>query len=187
MAKRQLPSPEVLRQLLRYEPETGRLFWRKRPPKFFVGGRPSPEIVATKWNTRHAGKEALTANNSSGYLHGSVRNRTLRAHRVIWAIVHGEWPDEVDHINGVRNDNRLTNLRSVTRADNGRNLCRRRDSTSGVTGVYWDKRWRKWRAEIKVDYRPLYLGHFHKRESAIAARKDAERKYGFHPNHGRPK
>src|ERR1041384_5937819 len=97
MAESQLPSIEHLRQILRYEPETGKLYWLERPVSMFVGGPYTPSRRAASWNARCAGKEAFTYVNSAGYRTGAVDNYLLLAHRVIWALVNGYWPDRVDH------------------------------------------------------------------------------------------
>jgi HNH endonuclease/AP2 domain len=92
---------------------------------------------------------------------------------------------EIDHINGDRDDNRWINLRQVTASVNMKNLPLPRTNKSGTPGVIWHKRDEKWQASIKVDRRTVHLGYFESKQDAIAARKVAERQYGFHPNHGR--
>ncbi|WP_296223087.1 HNH endonuclease signature motif containing protein [uncultured Sphingomonas sp.] len=181
MAKRQLPSPEVLRQLLRYEPETGKLFWKERPESMFL-----TRHSHKSWNTRHAGTEAFTTTGTSGYKEGRIFYALVRAHRVIYAMHNGAWPDhEVDHINGVRTDNRLENLRHASRKENGRNQKRPHDNLSGVIGVGFYKRDGTWQARISTGGRNIHLGYFTSKEDAIRARKSAEQYLGFHENHGR--
>lgn len=178
-------SPELLRTLLRYEPETGKLFWLRRDVSLFRQGKIPAEQACRIWNTRYAEKEAFTAN-SRGYRVGGIFGRTYEAHRVIWVIVNGEWPtDKSDHENGVRNDNRIVNLRDVTTQENGKNSKLPISNTSGVIGVGWRPQRSKWRASIKAEGRSIHLGYFADFDSAVAARKSAEIKYGFHPNHGR--
>ena len=186
MAKEDLPAPEEIRKLLRYEPDTGKLYWLERTPDLFEDGKQSAERVCVSWNTRYAGKEAFTADRGTGYRHGKIFNRDYFAHRVIWAMTHDEWPaDQIDHINGVRDDNRLENLRSVSHAENLKNQKVRSDNNSGHVGVIWRPNRFKWEAQIRVDNRLVYLGRFFSKDDAIAARKAAEVKYGFHENHGR--
>lgn len=176
MADCDLPSPTELRQLLRYEAETGKLFWLPRDTGT-RGGR--------YFNTRYAGKEALTGP-TKGYLAGSIRDKPAKAHRVAWAIHFGEWPNGmIDHINQDRADNRITNLRVVGHIENGRNAKRHRTNTSGVTGVGWVKNKCRWRAMIKVGGHNHYIGMFLNFEDAVEARRAAEAEYGFHENHGR--
>ena len=90
---------------------------------------------------------------------------------------------EIDHINGQRADNRAANLRDVDKAENQKNAARRSDNTSGVTGVYWDKTSKRWRATL----RSTTVGGFERKEDAVAARLAAQRAHGFHENHGREK
>lgn len=175
MAKRQLPSPEDLRQLLRYEPATGKFYWlqsEKKPPQ---------------WNGRWAGKEAFTCE-SNGYLWGRIDWRLYPAHRIAWAISYGEWPKgQIDHINGCRGDNRLANLREVDQSTNSMNAARPSHNTSGHIGVSFEKRRKRWEAHIGVPGtgRKKHLGYFDEIEEAVAARKAAERQFGYHKNHGR--
>jgi hypothetical protein len=181
-----LPSPELLRKLLRYEPDTGRLFWRKRTPDMFEGQSRNAQDCCNAWNNKFAGREAFTSISGKGYNSGAIFGRNYRAHRVIWAIFHGEWPrGQIDHINGNPSDNRIKNLRDVTNEENHRNMKTRSDNTSGVMGVFFYKTRKKWEAYIKTDGRKKHLGYFANIDDAIAARKAAEIKYGYHKNHGR--
>ncbi|WP_446719173.1 HNH endonuclease signature motif containing protein [Halocynthiibacter sp. C4] len=112
----------------------------------------------------------------------------MRAHRVIWAMFYGRWPaKDIDHINGDRTDNRISNLRHVSRAENARNSSRSSANTSGRTGVYKVKKSGKWNARIRVDGRFINLGFFKEFEAACAARAVAESKYGFSARHGSPR
>lgn len=118
-----------------------------------------------------------------GYLRVKVDNVRYRVHRIIWLITYGRWPiGQIDHINGVRDDNRIENLREVSVQDNQRNSHLRIDNTSGVTGVVRDHG--GWRARIKVDGKRINLGFFKTFEEAVSARKRGESHFGFHPNHG---
>ena len=187
MSKKPLPSPELLRKLLRYEPLTGKLFWRKRGVEWFKKtGRGGCQGEANRWNARWADKEAFTAINDDGYRHGVLLGKYLRAQRVIWAMETGEWPDdEVDHEDRDRANNRFGNLRLVTRIENMKNTGMPKNNTSGFTGVSWRKQTNKWHAKIGLSGESVHLGYFSKRSDAIAARKAANVKYGFHKNHGR--
>ena len=100
-------------------------------------------------------------------------------------MVTGEWVTELDHINGDRLDNRIENLRPVTRQENLKNQKRSIANTSGVTGVYWDRETGKWRALIRIGGKVKTIGRFLSFEEAVMARKEAERKNGYHANHGR--
>lgn len=185
MTDKNLPSPELLRKLLRYEPDTGKLYWRKRTSDMFVDGERSAESSCKAWNNRFANTEAFTSFRVE-YPRGTIFNRTYSAHRVIWAICNGVWPlDQIDHINGIKDDNRIENLRSVSRSENQKNRKLTKTNKSGAMGVCWHKAGGKWRAEIKVNNITKHIGYFDNKSDAISARKDAEIKYGFHENHGR--
>lgn len=177
---------ETLRQLLDYNPETGKLFWRDRPPEMFAyTGRQSQVQSSKAWNARFSGKEAF-ANNHEGYLQGKIFSKIFLAHRVIFAVVHDRWPNnEIDHINGVGTDNRISNIREVDHNINCQNRPMTCLNTSGIVGVTWAETNQKWTAQIKINRKNIYLGQFNKIEDAITARKAASIKYGFHPNHGR--
>lgn len=167
-------SPQEVRNLLDCDYQTGALTWRYRPsgPKSF--------------NTRFAGKPALTAINKSGYAAGHLNGKYVYAHRVVWCHFYGKWPDdEIDHKKGLSAGNGIANLADVSHQQNGKNTKRRRDNTSGVPGVDFFKPRQKWRAYINHNRKRQYLGYFDTFEEAVAARKAAELKYGFSPNHGR--
>lgn len=119
------------------------------------------------------------------HLRIGIAGKLYLLHRVIWLMVYGEWPGEVDHINGDASDNRLVNLRDVTHEENGRNQRLRSNNQSGALGVCWHKGSRKWRAVIVVNNKQIHIGMFADKVDAMAARKSAEKKYGFHNNHGR--
>lgn len=170
MASKALPSPEVLRQLLRYEPDTGKLFWLERPPEIFAESRYSAARLCAIWNTKFCGKEAFGTTDSDGYMVGRVFNTRIRAHRLIWAMVSGDWPDkEIDHIDGNPANNRLENLRLATRSQNEANKGIRSDNTSGAKGVSWVEKDGRWAARIKFEGRQHNLGYFQTRSDAEAA------------------
>lgn len=172
MASKSLPSPEVLRQLLRYEPDTGKLFWRERPRHMFRDDR-----NYKAWNTRYAGQEAGHSSNLAGYLQIGVLGHRLMVHRVVVAIAGGLWPPfDVDHINMDRADNRISNLRPATRGENQRNRIVRSDSKSGLKGVRLHKRSGLWQARIYLSNKAKSLGYFKTAEMASLAYADASAK-----------
>jgi hypothetical protein len=183
MAKKHLPCPTLLRQLLAYEPDTGKLFWKERPAWMFAKGSRQNNACAI-WNAKYAGREVATLSNH-GYIRFPIFNSFFLGHRVAWAIFYGSMPkNEIDHINGDRADNRIANLRDVTSAENNKNLAKRSRNTSGATGVC-RSRDGSWRAFITINGRQQHLGVFAAKIDAVAARKNAEWTYGFHQNHGR--
>lgn len=112
-----------------------------------------------------------------GYIDIFICGKLVRAHRLIWMMHHGVMPEFIDHINGIRNDNRIENLRVATRSQNQMNLKKRVDNTSGYTGVVWHRLSNKWIATIQINYKSKYLGLFEKKEDAILERKKAEQLY----------
>lgn len=185
MAVRQLPDAALLRKLLRYDPETGKLYWLPRTPDMFQPGNRGSDAACRSWNAKCAGREALTTLDKQGYQTGGLFGRHAKSHRVIWKIVTGEDVEMIDHINGDKADNRWINLRSVNMAQNMKNAKQRADNEAGCTGVSLRKSTGHWRAYIAVDRRTHNLGTFVRYEDAVRARKTAERRFGFHPNHGR--
>jgi len=160
-------TPETLRRKLRYAPNEGKLFWRPTTPDMYTPGKKSATHQCNAWNARYANKEAFTATDAHGYKVGTLSRKCLKAHRVVWAIVYGEWPSaDIDHINKDRADNRISNLRAVTRAQNLANSHRARGTTSVYRGVRYS--FGKWEARISVDNRQVSLGRFD--EEAAAAR-----------------
>lgn len=167
-----------IRELFTYDGKTGELRWQPRPLADF------PSACAWKiWNKRYAGSIAGYILNTGHRIVTIGRGRAVLAHRIAWMYTYGEWPNVTDHINGIRDDNRLINLRSVTQAENARNQARSKTNKSGVTGVRWFCS--KWYARISFNGKEEHLGLFDNKEEAIAARKAAEARLGFHPNHGR--
>ena len=161
MAK--LPTQARLRKLLAYDPETGVLTWKPRKS----GHRPA------WWNKLYAGKPAGTIT-PGGPVALKIGNRNFLAHRVIWAMVHGTWPECVVHRNGKLADNRLANLRDASRKGGQRSLRMLSTNTSGVRGVSWSKTRGKWVAQIKIDDWTFCLGAFDEKGAAAQARRAAE-------------
>jgi hypothetical protein len=111
-------------------------------------------------------------NHSSGYRFVFVDGAAYKAHRLAWLYVHGVWPEaDIDHINGIRNDNRIANLRSVTRSINQQNLrSARGDTNTGALGVYkTDKKSKPFKSFIKADGQNKFIGNFKTVNEASAA------------------
>ena len=119
-----------------------------------------------------------------GYLTIRIGRKNYYAHRLAWFYVYGKWPQQVDHINHDKADNRLCNLRNVTDVENRKNQTLRTDNSSGVCGVAWDKHYSKWKAHIGTNRKPKTLGYFDDVFDAICVRKSAEARFGFHQNPG---
>jgi HNH endonuclease len=182
MADRADITPDVCRQLVEYNPETGRFYWRQRDQKWFSDRRSH-----STWNGKYAGKEAFLVYTEDGYRKGLLLKVSVRASRLAWAITYGEWPKgEVDHINGVKDDNRISNLRDVVRAVNARNRSLRRDNRSGFNGIGVMPASGKWKAFIRGFDRNIALGVFETKAEAIAARLAAQKVLGYSLRHGTP-
>ncbi len=163
---------ELLTILLRYDENNGKLFWNKRTG-------PSGEIK--RWNGRYAGKEAFARVRSDGYLDGKIMGKRFLAHRIIWLIVNGTWPSaDIDHIDHDRTNNKITNLRDVSRMINNRNRPLVKTNKTGVAGVSQYKNTDRWLVKVSN----IYIGLFDCFEEAISARNNAKIGFGFHINSG---
>ena len=174
----------MLRPFLCYEPDTGHLYWRFRIAGTPYGGGVVSERAANIFNGAWAGKRADRSGHQN-YRRVRLFYVAFHAHRVIWALHFGSWPDQsIDHINGDSGDNRLDNLRVVSHQENCMNRRHRVDNVSGRTGVQWHKRSQKWIARINIAGKDTCLGYFADKTDAIAARTAAESLHGYGPNHG---
>lgn len=146
---KELPSPYDLRKLLRYEPDTGKLFWLSR-------GADKPQ-----WNARYEGKEAFTCVNTCGHKMGGIWGKSYYAHRVIWAMQTGEWPNKlIDHKDMDPSNNKWGNLREATQSENGKNRKPAKRGTSKFLGVCWDKRRNRWIASIQSNGARKHIGYY---------------------------
>lgn len=169
------PTPERLRELISYDPKTGVLTWRERTKEDI-----SDLAALNGWNARFAGKTAFQHLTPHGYMSGCVLAKTLQAHRVAWAIFYGSWPTHnIDHINGIKTDNCIENLRDVTQVENAMNSKVRVNNKYGVTGVHWCKRANKWRARINKNGKTREIGTFRNFDDAVLARQNAKRAAGY--------
>lgn len=119
------------------------------------------------WNVgeRHAGKVAGSI--SCGYIQISIKGERYLGHRLAWAFVHGKFPDsQVDHINRIRTDNRIINLRESTQAENLQNVGLRTNNKSGYMGVDFHKFTNRYQARICVGGKRKMLGYFDTPEEA---------------------
>lgn len=185
MATTKTMDVDAIRQLVSYDAETGLFVWRERDVSMFRQGDRQANACAV-WNARFAGRPAFNCANSNGYLSGRINGVIFGAHRVAYALHHGKWPPhDIDHINGDKTDNRASNIRAVTEAENMRNRAISKNNASGFMGVSWDGRRRKWAAYVTADGRKRTIGRFNELSDAVDARKSAERLAGYHENHGR--
>jgi hypothetical protein len=163
-----------LRDCLCYDRDTGEFRWLSRPEKHFASQR-----AARAWNSKYAGTRAGTIGPDRRVsIH--LSHRLLKAHRLAWLFETGRWPDQqIDHINGNPGDNRIENLREATNTQNQYNRGANKNNTSGHKGVCWDKPRGKWRAQIVLDRKSVFLGHYETAEAAGEAyRRAAEKAHG---------
>lgn len=122
----------------------------------------------------------------SGYRRIWVDGKGMMAHRAVWLITYGRLPDnEIDHINHDKDDNRISNLRDVSRNENMKNKGLLVTNTSGYTGISWLEKQRKWR--VRVDGIKRHVGHYVSLSDAISARNSAYKCNQYHANHGASK
>jgi len=186
MKSKPLPDQALLLVCLHYDPLTGELTWLHRPEWTFEAraGR-TPSHMANAWNAAWAGKRAFTSTAVNGYKTGSINNQSYYAHRVIYKMITGTEPKDIDHEDGVRSRNVFKNLIDKGQPGNAKNRCLSSNNTSGYHGVSYSKRHNLWLATIYDDGKPVYLGWYKVKDDAIKARKEAESRYSYHVNHGR--
>jgi len=161
-------TQKKLKELLHYNPETG-LFTR----------------LVHRSSNATIGRIAGCAN-LDGYIMIKIGKRLYSAHRLAFLYITGEWPaDQMDHVNHIRDDNKWLNLNPVSSSENSRNVSMRKNNTSGIVGVFWDKSKNRWVAQIRKSRKQVNIGAFKDKFEAICARKSADHKYGYHENHGR--
>lgn len=171
---------ELVRKLMDYDPHTGVFLWRERSPDFF-NYTTNPVRMCNTWNTKCRNK-VVGFKNRKGYIELRFFKRTYFLHRLAFLYMEGYLPEnQVDHINRIRDDNRWCNLRVVSQQCNSRNCGLAKNNKTGVTGVYFSKKDKRWVAKIKVNYKSIDLGGFINFNDAVQSRWDAEVKYGF-PN-----
>jgi len=160
-------SVDTLKSRLKYDEDTGIFTFIKS-----AGSRKKGDIAGSI--------------NQNGYVNIKINKKFYKAHRLAWLYVYGEMPDgDVDHLNHIRTDNRISNLRVVDSKTNMRNQKLNSENKSGEAGVYWHKAQKLWHSYITVNYKRIHLGAFVEFHRAVDARKSAEVLYGFHENHGK--
>jgi hypothetical protein len=167
-----------LHELFLYDKETGNLYNKFTRNSRALKGAKAGYLVSYKGNK----------NNQSPLQYRYVRidRKSYRMHRLIWIYVYGYIPEnmDIDHVNGNGTDNRLENLRLVSRQENAKNRKITQNIKQGVFGVSFYEPLNKWRAMIKNNGKLEHIGYFEDKEEAIQARKNKEKEYGFHTNHG---
>lgn len=149
-----------LRELLQYNEETGIFTWATRRQRVSIGS-------------------AVGALTDRGYVVIDVMGRRYKAHRLAWLYVFGEWPKgDIDHINCHRADNRISNLRDVSRSVNRQNQrTAKAGSVTGLLGVSFDKDRRKYVAQININGKVKKIGRFDSAKTAHEAYLREKRKH----------
>ena len=169
-----LPPIAELEKCFSYDPSTGDLRHKYRDSSYFKA-----QNVYSTWNKRYAESLIRTTDNNGYYVVYFLGER-YAAHRLIWKLIHKKDPSYfIDHINGVRTDNRSTNLRACTWADNTRNTPARVNNTSGYKGVNWSRNRNKWFAKIQFN-KKIYGCGFYKTayEAHLAYEAKAKELFG---------
>ena len=160
-----------LKELLKYNPETGVFTW----------------LNPTSYRVKKGDQTGYNHQTLDGksYLQTSIHRRKYYLHRLVWLYLYGALPvNQIDHINGDGTDNRFCNLREVTHLSNAKNQKLKSTNTSGVCGVHWDKARKKWAVSLTHARKEYRFGRYIDWFDAVCARKSAEYKFGFHENHG---
>ena len=160
-------SQDYLKSKLQYDKDTGIFVWK---------------------NSARGIKKGAVAGSISdqGYVVIRIDYKIYRAHRLAWLYMTGNFPKyEIDHINGIRSDNRFENLRDVTRSENKKNVGKYKTNVSGVNGVRWYAPLQKWHVQIQCNSVKIHIGYYSDLNDAISARIKAEVKFNFHTNHGK--
>lgn len=161
-------TQQKLKKYLHYNPITGIFTWIARETR--------TDLIGTRAGSL----------NINGYRNICFCGKRYKEHRLAWLYMFGTLPSQfIDHINGVRNDNRIENLREVTGNQNQYNAKTRNDSSSKIKGVSWHKATKKWAARIKFEGKDKHLGVFPTVEEAIKAVTNARTEHhGIYANHG---
>ena len=149
-----------------YCPNTGVFRWNSKRNKINIG-------------------DTVGSISNEGYVTTKINGKGYKCHRLAWLYTYGEMPrGQIDHINHCRSDNRIVNLRDIKAVDNARNATKRKDNSSGVTGVFQRKDTERWIAQIAIDKITKHIGSYATFEEAVEARKNKAIELEFHFNHG---
>lgn len=146
------PSIERIHERLEYLPDVGHLLRKYRYREYDIGSR--AEYI-----------------DGHGYFVVSIDGISIGAHILGWALYHNQWPENIiDHINRIKLDNRISNLRDITIAENNRNRPLQRNNTTGFAGISYDPRRQKFYAKLKLNHKTIHLGTYEDINEAVLAR-----------------
>ncbi|MDP8268297.1 MAG: HNH endonuclease signature motif containing protein [Candidatus Tenebribacter davisii] len=159
--KKVTPTQKEVRKLFSYNKKTGVLRWKcPNCPRIKIG-----DIIKDSCN---------------GYLRVGIGNSRFYAHQIIWIGFYGYLPkNDIDHINRIKNDNRICNLRELTHKRNLQNTGNFKHNTSGIKGVYYCKSRNKWESKIKINQKTIHLDRYVDFDNAVCARLAAEQCVGW--------
>lgn len=150
-------TQDIACEIFEYNSESGLLSWKIKNGNRGLKGRTAGHVM------------------NNGYRSVSINGRPYLVHRLVWLIHNGYVPEnDIDHINRIRSDNRIENLREVSRMCNARNTCNFKHNTSGVKGVYWDKSKNKWKSYLIINGKVFNFGNHDSFEEAVFHRLAAE-------------
>ncbi|WFL66414.1 HNH endonuclease [Pantoea sp. X85] len=153
-------SQQDLHNLFNFDPKTGLLTWKVSP------GIQSHVCIG----------DIAGSMSGDGYWQIKIKGRVYKAHRLAWLFVHGVMPPMIDHINGIRSDNRMGNLRACDLFSNMWNMKRSVRNKSGVKGVSWNSQISKWKAQITIRKKCIHLGYYEDLELASLVASEAREK-----------
>lgn len=137
-----LPSYNTINEYFQYDESTGNLIWKIKRKRANVG-------------------QVAGHIDSYGYIVIGINKQVYKAHRIVWFIKMKEWPSsQLDHINNIKTDNRIENLRLATPRQNKQNTPIHKNNTSGVKGVSWSSALKKWKASIRIENNRIHIGYF---------------------------
>lgn len=168
MLNKEQVTQVLLKEYLNYNPTTGELTWIKKPSKRANIGQRAGSLIP-----------------KSGYRSINLFGRSYPEHHVVWCWYYGYWSKKfIDHIDHVRNNNRIQNLREVTALENAQNKRKLENTKVGEAGIWYNKRRHRYVAEITVKGKKVFQQSFVNVEDAITARRAKLTELGFHVNHG---
>lgn len=167
MSQKENLTQEILKSQLKYNPTTGEFFRIARPK----GSSVPMGLIKVKPT-------------ENGYMRIRILGKKYMAHRLAHLYMEGNWPDQIDHADRDRFNNKWDNLSASSNLDNRKNQSLRQSNNTGVTGVIWNSKRKRYVARVTHNYKQHWLGQFENIEDAIAARKAANIKFKFHKNHG---
>lgn len=172
-------DPKILRTTFDYDPDSGIFTWKHRRLDALMMENKIDDWQVKRLNSRFSGKPAFTAKSTGGYHHCKLFGKTYLAHRAAWVMHTNNQPDFIDHINGNTSDNRICNLRNVSKVQNSRNRRVSRNNVSGFTGVCFSTLSQKWHAYAYQLGKNIHLGFFESKEEAVQARMRHNNQHGY--------